>query len=171
LNGVLYGTSAEQAKALGLDSLTSYVWEHHEVMPNFPATDYATYRDAYFQALNKGGWVNGLEKPAPQLGLPYFPNVTMGWDPSPRCPPDVPWKNGSYPFGPVLVHNTPAAFGDALRQALAYLDSSKTEPRILTIYAWNEWSEGGYLEPEKRTGMAYLEAIKEALAPGGARRP
>jgi hypothetical protein len=171
LNGVLFGTSAEQAQALGLDSLTSYVWVHHQYMPTFPSTDYAAYRDAYFEALGKGGWVHGLEKPASQLGLPYFPNVTMGWDPSPRCPSGVPWKNGSYPFGPVLVHNTPAAFGDALRQAIAYLDSSKTTPRVLTIYAWNEWSEGGYLEPEKRTGMAYLEAIKEALAPGGAQRP
>jgi Glycosyltransferase WbsX len=170
LNGVLFGTSANQARALGLDSLTSYVWVHHQSMPSFPATDYATYRDAYFTALGKGGWVHGLERPAAQLGLPYFPNVTMGWDPSPRCPINAPWENKSYPFGPVLVNNTPAAFGNALRQAIAYLDSSKTSPRILTIYAWNEWSEGGYLEPEKRTGMAYLEVIKEVLAPVGSQK-
>ena len=69
----------------------------------------------------------------------------------------------SYPFGPVLVNNTPAAFSNALRQAICYLDSSKTTPRILTIYAWNEWSEGGYLEPERRTGMSYLDAIRQAL--------
>ena len=163
LNAILYGTSPQQARELGFDSLTSYVWIHHHILPAFPATDYPGFRDAYFAALQQGGWVNGMEQPAAKLGLPYFPNVTMGWDPSPRCPSGVPWENKTYPFGPVLVNNTPAAFSNALRQAICYLDSSKTTPRILTIYAWNEWSEGGYLEPERRTGMSYLDAIRQAL--------
>jgi hypothetical protein len=165
LNGILYGTTPAQARALGFDSLTSYVWIHHHILPAFPASDYAGFRDAYFTALREGGWVHGLEKPAAQLGLPYFPNVTMGWDPSPRSAPGGPWENKPYPFGSVLVNNTPAEFGIALRQALAYLDTSHTTPRILTLYAWNEWSEGGYLEPERRTGMQYLEAVRDVFRP------
>lgn len=33
----------------------------------------------------------------------------------------------------------------------------------LFIFAWNEWGESGYLEPDKKWGYGMLEAIKEAL--------
>jgi len=161
LNAILYGTTPELAKKLGFDSLTSYVWIHHQVLPDFPTSDYAPFRDRYFEAVDNGGWLNGMEKSASAFRLPYFPNVTMGWDASPRCPPDAAWENKPYPFGPVLVKNTPAEFKNALQQAVGVLDRHRTKPRIITIYAWNEWGEGGYLEPEYRTGMGYLEALRD----------
>jgi len=59
---------------LGFDSVTSYVWVHH-VGLSLPQNDYNQMRDGYF------GFWNKAEK---QFGVPYFPNVTVGWDPSPR---------------------------------------------------------------------------------------
>lgn len=34
---------------------------------------------------------------------------------------------------------------------------------IIFMFAWNEWAEGGYLEPDKKWGYGVLEAIKKAL--------
>lgn len=38
---------------------------------------------------------------------------------------------------------------------------------MLFIFAWNEWAEGGYLEPDKQSGYKYLEAIKDTLNKDG----
>lgn len=33
----------------------------------------------------------------------------------------------------------------------------------LFIFAWNEWAEGGYLEPDELRGLGFLQAIRRAL--------
>ena len=39
----------------------------------------------------------------------------------------------------------------------------KYKSDMMFMFAWNEWAEGGYLEPDKRDGYKVLNAIKEAL--------
>ena len=103
-------------RRLGIDSTTSYVWIHHNVLPDFPATDYGKAAAAYFKAVKKGGGYNGLDRPVAALPVPYHPNVSMGWDSSPRCRNAADWTTRrGYPFGPVIVNNTPAAFPSGRR--------------------------------------------------------
>ena len=169
LNAVLAGLSGKESpaviQALGLDSVTTYTWIHHYPLPGFPKTDYATAAKGYFDAVTGGGGWNGLEAPASALPVPYHLNVSMGWDSSPRCPADADWMNTrrGYPFGPVIVNNTPDRFRSALQRAKELTLKNPPGARIITLNSWNEWGEGSYLEPDTVHGMKYLEALREVV--------
>ena len=46
------------------------------------------------------------------------------------------------------------------------IDNTKNfyDTDMIFVFAWNEWAEGGYLEPDEKNGFAFLEAIKECLS-------
>jgi hypothetical protein len=139
---------------LGFNSFSSYVWVHHTALNAFPETPYEQARKAYFDYWDR------IEHEIP---LPYIPNVTMGWDPSPRTVQSDRYLNAGYPFTPVLSNNTPQAFEAALRQAKGRLEARQSGVKVLTINAWNEWTEGSYLEPDTEHGLAYLHAVKQVF--------
>ncbi len=151
---------AELLRALGFDSVGSYVWVHHVPLNDFPETSYPAVAEAAY-----AHW----ERSAEAYGMPFYPNVTMGWDSSPRTVQSDRFLNVGYPFTPTLAGNTPAAFEAALRRARAFLDTRPAGRRILSLNAWNEWTEGSYLEPDTVHGMGYLEAIRRVF--GDAARP
>lgn len=164
LNAVLWGQPVlpgEQAPPdpwklladLGFDSFTSYVWIHHAGMPDFPETPYQFIQDRYLE------YWDLAER---ESNLPYFPNVSMGWDSSPRTVQSDSFENAGYPFTPSLSGNTPEAFKGALETARTRMNAPGRQ-RILTINAWNEWTEGSYLEPDTHDGMGYLEAIRDVF--------
>ncbi len=144
----------ELIKALGFDSSTSYVWIHHVALPE-TQTDYNYVRDLYFEHWNKA-----IE----EYGVPYYPNITMGWDPSPRCNIDSEWEPVGYPFMNTIGNNTPENFKEALLKTKEKLLSNPDGPRILNINCWNEWTEGSYLEPDTVNGMSYLNAVRDVFA-------
>lgn len=43
----------------------------------------------------------------------------------------------------------------------------KYKKDYIFIFAWNEWAESGYLEPDEKFGYGYLEALKQALIENG----
>jgi hypothetical protein len=150
--------AATLVRDLGFDSVTSYVWVHHAGLPK-QQTDYSEVRDAYFRH-----W----EHAAKAFDVPYYPNVTMGWDPSPRCDQGDTLDNSGYPFTNTIGGNTPEQFRAALQLTRERLLSMPKGPRILNINCWNEWTEGSYLEPDTVNGYKYLEAVRDVFvsAPG-----
>ncbi len=137
-----------------INSVDTYVWIHHTDMPEFPVT---TYDYMMTKALQY--WDSAAKK----YKVPYHPNVSMGWDASPRCDTSKKWEKGEYPFFSVLTGNTPEKFQLSLQKAKTFLDKQKYNPKIITINSWNEWTEGSYLEPDTINKMKYLEAIKKVF--------
>lgn len=84
------------------------------------------------------------------------PGAFVGWDNSPR--------KGEK--GEVYVNDTPEKFRRYLTQQIRRAKEVYHKD-LLFVYAWNEWAEGGYLEPDTRTEYKNLEAIYHALKDNG----
>jgi hypothetical protein len=95
-----------------------------------------------------------IAKPDPHYKR--FRGAFPAWDNSPRR---------SSIKGSTIVHgSTPEKF-EVFVEMMIYdtYRLHKGEERLLFINAWNEWAEGCHLEPDRRFGLGYLEAIKQAL--------
>ena len=166
LNAVVWGNTvlpgeeiiadpAQLVKDLGFSSVTSYVWIHHVAMPDFPLTDYMWVCDQYLAY-----W----DKAEQTFDLPYIPNATMGWDSSPRTVQSDRFELVGYPFTPIMAENTPERFHEALLKIRTRMDQrTGSALPTMNINAWNEWTEGSYLEPDTEYGMGYLEAIRDVF--------
>lgn len=80
-----------------------------------------------------------------------FPGAFVDWDNTPRHK-----KRGSF-----CENVTPDKFEHYLSIQLRRTREVYKKD-YLFLFAWNEWGEGGYLEPDSKNGFAMLEAIKNA---------
>lgn len=140
--------------AINTQSVSTYCYIHHF---NIGGAGFPTVPIEKAFASATAYWKNFTEKYPDIL---YTPNVSMGWDASPRCIQSDKFTMSSYPWTPVITGNTPGSFQHQLETARAFLDNYNPKHKILVINSWNEWTEGSYLLPEKKYGDAYLKAIK-----------
>lgn len=83
-----------------------------------------------------------------------FPTLIPNWDHTPR----------SGHKGSVMMNSTPELFGKHVRQAVSMVQNKQAEHKIIFLKSWNEWAEGNYVEPDKKWGLAYLEAIRKEIS-------
>lgn len=81
-----------------------------------------------------------------------LPGAFVGWDNSPR--------HGER--ATIYVGDTPEKFEKYMTKQIKNAKENYHSD-MLFMYAWNEWAEGGYLEPDTRNGYKNLEAIRNAL--------
>ncbi|MDW8741529.1 glycoside hydrolase family 99-like domain-containing protein [Streptococcus suis] len=67
--------------------------------------------------------------------------------------------------GRVCLGSTPEKFQHYMTEQIKNVNENYQND-MLFIFAWNEWAEGGYLEPDERNKYGYLEALKAALIEG-----
>ncbi|GAA4777706.1 glycoside hydrolase family 99-like domain-containing protein [Olivibacter ginsenosidimutans] len=125
----------------GFKSMTNYQWVHFVS----PGTDYLDWGKKAI-----GHWAEWDKT----FDIPYCPQVSIGWDNNPRFPTEK---------QPFVKNIKPEYFQYYLQQAKDYIDGHPNQPKLITINAWNEWAEGSMLEPEKKYGFGYLEAVRKVF--------
>ncbi len=68
------------------------------------------------------------------------------------------------------MDSSPEEFGEAIRAAVKFAGQLPESSRIVTVNAWNEWTEGSYLEPDLQHGSAYLDMLQTIITAGSFRR-
>lgn len=150
-------SEVEICRELEISSLTPYCWAHNYDTGScsFPKARYEDAAQANYQA-----W----EQSFTRYPVAYFPNVSMGWDSSPRTVQSNPYDRRGYPWDAIYDGNTPDAFRAALQNAKEFVSRPDVALPVVSINAWNEWTEGSYLLPDTVMGTAYLEAVREVFA-------
>lgn len=141
VDGGITATTKDLVDILGFDSMTHYQFVH------FTDID-RDYNDIMGDVIDEWKRIDGSYK------IPYFPHISLGWDNNLRCKE----------FKPGIVrNNTPENIEKALQKAKEYIDSHPSQPPLITINSWNEWTETSYLQPDDLYGYGYLNAVKKVF--------
>ena len=134
-----------RAREAGFDSVTTYnvTASGKASLPDRPLDNYADVVDNH----------TALWKSMDTGVLPYMPVVTIGWDCTPRWVKNTPFppRHSAYPYGSVVVSNTPAEFARLCELAREHVKASAHRPPGILVNAWNEWTEGSVLLPSSST--------------------
>ncbi len=132
----------ELSDIFGFDSSTNYQMKNFSEGIHLPYHEIATQASIEWKRLGR------------EQKLPYFPQVSVGWDNNPRF----------HKRKPIIEGSSPEEFERALRLAKEYLDENPELVPLITINSWNEWTEGSYLEPDDLFGYGYLEAVRRVFS-------
>lgn len=102
---------------------------------------------------------------ADAAGIPFIPNVSVGWDSSPRCRKDVPfpWPKREYPYDVIATNDTPRVLRLALGAARRFAERDPRKPGAVYLNGWNEYTEGTYLLPDDFYGDGRLRAVESVF--------
>lgn len=109
-------------------------------------------KDIYFYNYDKV-WKSLLENARKHTESNFYHGAFVCYDDTPRR-----GRNRSR----VVLGCTPIKFEKYLRKL--FLISKEQNKEFIFLTAWNEWSEGTYLEPDEHNSYSYLKAVKKAIS-------
>ncbi|WP_342620641.1 glycoside hydrolase family 99-like domain-containing protein [Rhodoferax sp. GW822-FHT02A01] len=89
----------------------------------------------------------------PHDGLHTYPGAFVDWDNASRYKKRATIFRGA----------SPELFKKWFARLVAGMPQRQLPEDFIFLNAWNEWSEGAYLEPDEKYGYQYLEALKSVL--------
>ena len=92
-----------------------------------------------------------IEKKAKRSDKKTYSGIFSGWDNTSR-------KDEA---GIIIRGSSPKKFGKHILKMLRI--SERSDKEYIFLNAWNEWSEGAYVEPDKKYGYRYLRALRHAV--------
>lgn len=109
-------------------------------------------------------WIDGVvpffKMVTQAMPLPLAPSFASNFDERPRQDVMIPDPGAIRYFSNVTL----AEIERGLTEVVQY---AKAQPspiaKLISIYAWNEWHEGGVIEPDVKNGDAYLKSIAKVL--------
>lgn len=105
----------------------------------------------FFDIVNYDGFYNTIFKKEYLTKPNYFYSAVVDWDNTARK-----GKRGW-----IFKGATPLKFGKYFKDI--YRKTIDENKSLVFIFAWNEWGEGAYLEPDTVNKYGYLEQIKEIV--------
>ena len=141
LDSVDVASYDETCQKLGVDSCSNYQY-----------CQITNVQDDFENVLERIG--GDYFKKTEQYKTTYFPHASCGWDNNPRYAD----------FRPRIMRNsTPENFEKGLRLAKEYVDTHDLPAPLITVNAWNEWTECSYLLPDDLYGFGFLDAVKRVF--------
>ncbi|WP_058301468.1 glycoside hydrolase family 99-like domain-containing protein [Gorillibacterium timonense] len=147
-------SSLDADEALGADGFLPLNYAGIGLAKTGVATDYSVYPAAWRSAVSR------------YEGHLLIPGGLSGFDPRP-------WRGIGYSDSTSAetvsyTDPSPTKFRKQLEEVKRYLADHPTAGNMATFYAWNEWGEGGAIEPSTLYGFGYLNAMQEVFGLSGA---
>jgi len=143
------------------DEVLDASYTHHARYNVVPGWEKGLEEHSYAElaAANQAAWRGSATQPC-------LPIVTAGWD-------RRPWENPADPKQKYCWYHpdrSPEQFAASVRDAVVWMDQhpeKTTAERIVLIYAWNEFGEGGHIAPTRGDPDGkYLKALKAVVEQG-----
>jgi hypothetical protein len=131
----------EALEQLGFDSVTHYQWCH-----------FLPVRDRFDNLVTMA--LNAYREIEDKTSITYYPHLSVGWDSNARFKELHP---------AIITENTPGRIEAGLRQLKAFMDERPALHPLVTLNAWNEWTETSYLQPDREYGYGYLQAVRNVF--------
>jgi Glycosyltransferase WbsX len=134
----------------------SFMFKFFRLLPEYLQDVFRGLRTTYFKDLTfhdyDAVWQQIVEV-RPDEKLTTFPGAFVDWDNAAR------YKNRATIFNGA----SPQSFEKWFAKLVGTMPQRNLPENFIFLNAWNEWSEGTYLEPDEKYGYQYIEAVTRVL--------